>query len=160
MQFAQTIDENYPCAKVLMLYGPWAGKGIPLPKEEARYGLIQAFYDGLCQAKTTVSFIDGYEGGYEFTSYKSVLKGLYVAQNCKESSVDPDAYKNTIKNDFGIWVRPDVMKKEDFSNLLVYSMKECNEYVWIYTEDWPIDNEKVLEYVNAACEQVEKEKDV
>lgn len=148
-EFAEVVSSAYPNAKVLMLYGPWAvGK---LSREEARYGLLPAFYDGICKAKTNVTFIDGYEGGYEFTSYESVLKGLYICNKCSADSKYPTEYKKNVKIDFGIWVRPDVMSEENFAELLVNSLKECNEYVWIYTEDSPVEKVEVESYVNNAC---------
>ena len=153
-EFAEVINSVYPDAKVLMLIGPWAvGK---FSKEEARYGLMPAFYDGICEAKTSVTFIDGYEGGYEFTSYESVLNGLYRCKKCSTLSKCPAKYKKNIKNDFGIWVRPEVMSKEKFADLLVYSLKECHEYVWIYTEDSPVEKSDVKNYVNNACALVDE----
>lgn len=155
-EFADVICSNYPKAKILLLFGPWAtGK---LRKEEARYGLLPAFFDGLCKADTDLTIIDGYEGGYEFTTHESVLKGLYFSKKCYKDSRYPLEYQKKIKTDFGIWVRPNVMSKESFSNLLVDSLKECNEYVWVYTEDWPIDNEKVFDYIIDAGVKVEEER--
>jgi hypothetical protein len=155
-ELAEIICSNYPKAKVLLLYGPWAtGR---LRKEEARYGLLPAFFDGLCEADTDLTLIDGYEGGYEFTTHESVLKGLYTSKKCYKYSKDPLKYQEKIKNDFGIWVRPNVMTKESFSKLLVDSLKECDEYVWVYTEDWPIDNDKTMEYMITASSIVGEER--
>ena len=155
-EFAETINENYPAAKVLMLYGPWAiGR---FEKEEARYGLLPAFFDGLCQAETTVTFIDGCESGYEFTSYNTILRGLYNSKKCYKNSKFPSEYQKKIKADFGIWVRPEIMDKAVFAELLVNSLSECNEYVWIYTEDSPVDNPVVQDYVSNACREAIKKR--
>lgn len=155
-EFAETVCANYPKAKVMMLYGPWVVK--ISNREEDRYGLLPAFYDGLCEAETDLTFIDACESGYEFTSRISILRGLYDSKNCYKKSKYPKEYQKKIKTDFGIWVRPNVLSKDAFSDLLVNSLRECNEYVWIYTENFPLDDEDVFDYVNTATEKFEIEK--
>lgn len=155
-EFAKVVSASYPNAKVMMLFGPWViGQ---MPREEARYGLLLAFYDGLCEAKTNLTLIDACESGYEFTSYESILKGLYDSKKCYKTSKYAEIYKEKIKTDFGIWVRPDIMSKEAFSDLLLNSLTECNEFVWVYTENSPLDDDRVFDYINTACENVDKQK--
>ena len=83
---------------------------------------------------------------------------MYDSKKCYKTSKYAEIYKEKIKTDFGIWVRPDIMSKEAFSDLLLNSLTECNEFVWVYTENSPLDDDRVFDYINTACETVDKQK--
>ena len=144
-EFAEVINKNYPEATVLMMYGPWV---VAFDREEDIYGLLPSFYDGLCMAETSVKFIDGFERGYGFSDYESVVKGLYECKNCYKQSKYPEKYKQKIGCGFGVWIRTDFFEKNEFLNMLNASLCETEEYVWIYTETSPVDREDVLDYLS------------
>lgn len=144
-EIAELIDENYPGVTVMMTYGPWT---LNINREEDIYGLLPALYDGFCSAETSVKFIDGFERGYGFSNYESVVKGLFECKNCYKQSKYPDRYKEKIGCAFGIWIRPEIFKKHEFLDMLNASLCETEEYVWVYTENAPVDRADVLNYLS------------
>lgn len=146
-EFAEVVNENYPEANVLMMYGPWV---LYFNREEDIYGLLPAFYDGLCEAETSVKFIDGFERGYGFSTYESVVKGLRECKNCYKQSKYPEEYRKKIGCGFGVWIQPENLTKQEFRTMLNASLCETEEYVWIYTEGAPVERADVLDYLSGS----------
>ena len=153
-EFTELIEKHYPGATLMMLYGPWAaGLG-----EEGRYALLPAFYDGICEAKTTLNIIDGYEGGYDFADHESVIRGRFDCLNVAKNSKDPERYREVIRCGFGIWLRTYVLSDEGFAELLTNSLSESDEYVWIYTENSPVNREDVKKRLLVAFDELGKKR--
>ena len=140
-EVAEAFAKGDPDAVIMMMFASWIVK---LSPEEDRYGLLPAFLDGMCEAETKLTLIDGYEGGYEFTNRASVINGLYNIKvtGVSKSSI-PARYKKMIKTGFGVWLRPSVFSPEAFDRLLNDTLELSDGYVWIYLQDNPVTDEKV-----------------
>ncbi len=150
-EFAEVFAKAYPCAVIMMLYSNWV---LRLKKEEDRYGLLPAFIDGMCEANTSLTLIDGYERGYGFSDYESVVKGVYDCTNQTPlASSVPESYKKNMHYGFGVWLRTDFFTKEEFATLSLNALRETEEYVWFYTECSPIEREDVQEYFSCVGKQ-------
>lgn len=131
-EFAEAVEKGYPGAKMIILYCNWAAG---TKRDQTRYGLLAAFIDGMCESKTTLRLIDGYEGGYEFSDRNSVLRGLYhVTETARQFSLVPDIYAKRMEAGFGIWIRPNVMSAAKFADIAKNSLMESDGYIWLYTE--------------------------
>ena len=153
-EIAETISREYPNATVLLLFGNWV---VNLPKDEDRYGLLPALLDGMCEANTSLKLIDGYEKGYDFTDYESVVKGVFECEKLtvKQSDI-PELYSKTMHYGFGYWVRT----SQEFRKASLYPLFGTQEYVWYYTEVTPVDREDVHEYFLEISKEIERLKGV
>ncbi len=150
-EFAEALAKGAPDLQVMMLFASWVPRR---EKEYDVYGLLPAFVDGMCEAKTSLRLIDGYEGGYEFTGRESVLRGLYdIQRRAPAASLIPELYRKRMEPAFGIWLRPEVLSAGSFAELVRNSLSESGKYVWIYTENAPLTRPEVRQYLETMTKQ-------
>ena len=154
-EFMRAINAEYPDITILTLYGPslpylQAGKIEDL--EKADYGLLAAFYDGMCEAATSgATIVDGYESSYGFKTRKLFQDGRkLLLESSRRISTDPKAFTDHIRAGFGIyadkgWPERGGWHSDDFSKnywtpeslraSLAYALESSDRYVWIYSEE-------------------------
>jgi len=143
-EFMRAINSEYPGITILCLLGP------SFDRENEDYGLLPAFYEGMCrEADPNSRIIDGYEQAYHFKQEADFRFGRKVMkEEARKFFSDSSLYDKFIRPGFGLFLdaksrengwHPDEPEKNFFTaeqweksvNLaLLYS----DEYVWIYSE--------------------------
>ena len=144
-EVAEAFAAGHPHATVIFMFAPWV---LDFEKEQDIYGLLPAFLDGMCEADTSLKLIDGYERGYGFTDRESVLRGLF--DQCSRGparSLSPERYRQKMNVGFGIWIQFRGLQPEPFAKMALEALRECKEYVWLYTEKAPLDNAMTRTYL-------------
>ena len=108
--------------------------------QDAQYGLLPAFYDGLLDVMPAKAhFIDGYEFAYAFKKRRQFLDGYTrIHQAARTLSAVPDRYREKMKAGFGLWLdyqkQPDYFTPEEFRLAVTAALEVSDEYVWIYSQ--------------------------
>jgi hypothetical protein len=141
-QVMTAIAAHIPQAILLSLYGytlPMSELRRGGSLNEARYGLLPAFYDGLLEAMPSgARLIDGYESAYGFKERRQFLEGYReVHQQAVTLSAVPELYRKQVKAGFGLWLdnggKPGYFKPMEFQRAVSFALEISDEYVWIYS---------------------------
>ena len=137
------IAAYLPDARILSLFG----HTLPLSElrpgkrlQDAEYGLLPAFYDGLLEAMPSGAYlIDGYEFAYPFKERRRFLEGYQrIRQGGLQISAVPEEYRKKVKAGFGLMLdygdRPDYFTPEALRQALTYAMEISDGYVWLYSQ--------------------------
>lgn len=142
-QVMTAIAASLPDAVLLSLFGntlPLSELQNGLRLQEAGYGLLPAFYDGLLEAMPAgACLIDGYEFAYAFKEQRPFFEGYrQIHQEALALSAVPDRYEDHVRAGFGLWLdyrrRPDYFTPEELRRAVGYALEVSDGYVWIYTE--------------------------
>jgi hypothetical protein len=153
-QFMQAIVSAFPGAKILYTY---ATSVVALG--DTSFNLLPAFIDGMMDAAPNNTFIDGYEGAYEFKTGKEFAVARNVILNAATLSADPRRYQRKMKVGFGIYpharesneVLLDMTPGHDtseYNNLTPTELADAIQaaydnsdgYVWLYRFPWLVDS--------------------
>jgi len=148
-EFIRAINGQYPDITVLLTFG-YTITGVGGNLQEARYGLLKSFLDGMfAAAHEQTVIVDAYEGAYPFrqrnqfvSAYETVKEGMV------QYSGVPEVYRKRVQVGFGVWLDMNWRKfpwnVEDFSKnwftpqefaySLSCALDVSDKYVWIYTE--------------------------
>jgi hypothetical protein len=151
-EFIQAINKEFPDITILTLYGhslAYIQSG-PDGLKAAEYGLLAAFYDGICEAATPHTIlVDGYESSYAFWSNRQYQEGRKtILDQAKTISTNKKAFAKHVRAGFGIWADYDSGKRgwhpDDFSKnywtpgelraALSFALEASDQYVWVYSE--------------------------
>lgn len=150
----RAFQEEYPGLTILLTFGytlPRAETGGDLKKlPDAGYGLLPAFLDGMTQeAAGETKLIDGYELSYAFQTASQFEKGRKDFNTRTLPFVgNAELYREHFTQGFGLWIDQDWRKlgwnvenpaknfftPEKLQAATRLALKDCNRYVWIYTE--------------------------
>ncbi len=152
--FVEALQEEYAGIVVFLTFGyslPWAESNAgKRPLKDCPYGLLAPFLDGmLAKASPGITFVDGYELSYTYTDPQRFQK----ARETMETGVlpivaDAEAYRKKFRFGFGVWMDADwrgrgwntddfsknVWKPDVLETCVAEALKQCGEYVWIYSE--------------------------
>ena len=151
-EFIRAINREFPDLTILTLYGhslPY----IQSPTgdlENGAYGLMVAFYDGICEAASPGTIlVDGFEQSYGYRGREAFQRGRRdVLVHAKTLSTSPEAFAKYVRAGFGIWSdfnsgkfgwHPDDFSKNYFAPdelraSLAYALESSDAYVWVYSE--------------------------
>lgn len=142
-QVMTAIAAHQPKAVLLTLFGytlPFSefrgGKHL----EDAEYGLLAAFYDGLLEAMPDGALlIDGYEYAYTFKERRQFLEAYRrIHQDALQLSAVPEAYQQKVKAGFGLMLdygnRPDYRTPEALRQAVALALEISDGYVWLYSQ--------------------------
>jgi hypothetical protein len=141
-QVMSAIAAQLPDAVLLSLFGytlPLSNLQQSKNRQEAPYGLLPAFYDGLLEAMPAGSrLIDGYEYAYGFKERRQFLEGYrQVRQQAVTLSAVPELYRQRVKAGFGLWLdyggKQGHFKPVEFQRAVSLALEISDEYVWIYS---------------------------
>jgi hypothetical protein len=153
-EFVEAVQEEYPDIVVFLTFGyslPWVqSDGGKRPLEDCSYGLLAPFLDGMvAKAGPQITFVDGYELSYTYTDAERFQKAREtMSKGVFPIVADAEKYRKTFRVGFGIWMDADWRRRgwntEDFSKnvwqpemlekCVAEALRQCDEYVWIYTE--------------------------
>ncbi|MDD5704767.1 MAG: hypothetical protein PHR35_02500 [Kiritimatiellae bacterium] len=135
--------------------------------EEKVYGLYPAFIDGwLDAAPSTMTFVDGCEGGYLFNSAGEYLEQALAVKNVCQQLVSPAnraKYRAQVQTGFPIYLNVymnspgsnwslDMKGQSPLERLRVNldaALRVTDEYVWMYNEVyrwWPLSGREPMAY--------------
>ncbi|GBC84992.1 hypothetical protein HRbin11_01432 [bacterium HR11] len=142
-QVMTAIAAHLPRAVLLSLFG----YTLPLREvhrgrsiEEANYGLLPAFYDGLLEAMPAgATLVDGYEFAYPFKRRGQFIKAYReIHDEAVTLSAVPEEYRKKVKAGFGLWLdygnRPDFFTPDEFRQAVASALEVSDGYVWLYTQ--------------------------
>jgi hypothetical protein len=141
-QVMGAIAERMPNAALLVLYGytlPLRELQRSSRRQEQRYPLLAAFYDGLLEAMPSGGqFIDGYEFAYGFKEPRQFLDSYrQIRHDALAVSTVPDRYREKVRAAFGLWLdydkRPNYFTPEEFRRAVSQALEVSDGYVWIYS---------------------------
>jgi hypothetical protein len=142
-QVMAAISEHLSDVVLLSLFGytlplSEVRRGIRL--EQANYGLLPAFYDGLLEAMPAgANLVDGCEFAYPFKRREQFLEAYrQIHEEAVALSAVPEDYRKKVKAGFGLWLdygnRPDFFTPEEFRQAVAYALGVSDGYVWLYTQ--------------------------
>jgi hypothetical protein len=144
-QMMTAIAGALPDPVLLSLYGYTMPLGPEQDRvaslQDARAGLLPAFYDGLLEAMPAGGrLIDAYEFSYPFKKRSQFLDGYRrIHKEGLTLSAVPDHYRAKVRAGFGLWLdyykRPNYFTPEEFQRAVGYALEVSDEYVWIYTHE-------------------------
>lgn len=148
-EFMRAVNGEYPDITLLCLVGPALSWGHVDIKTD-RYGLLYAFFEGMCQAATPgTTIVDGFEQAYPFKERKQFQDGRkHVLEWSKTLFADPVPFERHMRAGFGLWMdfdsgkkgwHPDDIQQNYFTPAawrasLAYALEASDRYVWVYTE--------------------------
>ncbi|MDO8589512.1 MAG: beta galactosidase jelly roll domain-containing protein [Armatimonadota bacterium] len=151
-EFIRAINKEYQSITILSFLGPsWTYRdSLRGPLKDSDYGLLGAFFDGMCEAATAETIIvDGYEQSYGFRERRQYLEGRRnILERAKTISKYPKAYTKHMRAGFGMWVDNAVRQVgwniQDLAKnyytpaglraTVSYALEASDGYVWVYTE--------------------------
>ena len=107
--------------------------------QEAAYGLLPAFYDGLLEAMPAAAvLIDGYEHAFAFKRRNQFLNGYRsIHREAVKLSAVPERYRGKVRAGFGLWLdhkkQPDYFTPEEWRQAVSAALEVSDGYVWIYS---------------------------
>jgi hypothetical protein len=129
-----------PRVVLLSLFGNTAATRERASAEDAQYGLLPAFYDGLLEAMPPAArLVDGFEWAYAYKD-RAQFTGGYdeVHRDGVKLSAAPAQYLAKTQAGFGLWL--DRKKREytftarEWRRAVGAALDVSDRYVWIYTE--------------------------
>lgn len=141
-QVITAIAAHVPDAVLLSLFG----YTLPLSDlqrkklQEADYGLLPAFYDGLLQAMSAGShLVDGYEFAYGFKQRRQFHEGYQrIHEKALRLTAVPERYRDKVRAGFGLWLdhgrKWDYFTPEEFRGAVKDALEVSDGYVWVYSE--------------------------
>jgi len=152
-EFIRAINAEFPDITILALYGhalPYQLAQAAGGLDKAEYGLLAAFYDGICEAATPGTIlIDGFEQSYPFKSQQNFQDGRrIILRDARTISTVPDAFLKHVRAGFGVWAdfasgqlgwHPEDFTLNYFSPTslraaLSFALEQSDGYVWVYSE--------------------------
>lgn len=146
-EFMQAINAAYPEVTILLTYGYFLAYSSKKPLEQAAYGLLPAFLDGMLEAASPATLIfDGWEFAYGYKKEEEFQKAYEVMhQLLYERCEVKDAFKQHYRASFGLWLDKgkkwngtDISKNyftpQEFESSLRHALRRTDRYVWIYSE--------------------------
>jgi len=137
------VAAHLPRAVLLSFYAytlPLSELESAKPLEDALYGLLPAFYDGLLEAMPAgASLIDGYETAYAFKEQRQFLDGYRrIHEGAIKLSSLPDRYRAQVKAGFGLRLdhegKLEHFTPPEFRQAVATALRVSDGYVWIYSE--------------------------
>jgi hypothetical protein len=139
----KAIIADLPDARIFSLFG----HTLPLSElrpgkrlQDADYGLLPAFYDGLLDAMSAeANLIDGYELAYGFKERRQFLKAYrQIHDVAVELSAAPDRYREKVRGGFGLMLdykdNPNYFTPEELRQAVADALQVSDGYVWLYSE--------------------------
>lgn len=142
-QVMAAVAASLPDTVLLSLFGhtlPLSELQGGIRLEEAVYGLLPAFYDGLLEAMPAgAHLVDGYEFAYAFKEQRPFFEGYrQIHREALALSALPDRYQDKVRAGFGLWLdyhrQPSYFTPEELRRAVGYALEVSDGYVWIYTE--------------------------
>ena len=142
-QVMAAIAAHLPDAVLFWLYGytlPFSELRGRTSLQNAGYGLLPAFCDGLLEAMPPKArFIDGYEFAYGFKDRRQFLDGYRrIRQEALRLSAVPEVYREKVKAGFGLMLdyrgQQHYFSPAEFKQAVGYALEISDGYVWIYSE--------------------------
>lgn len=148
-EFMRAINKEYHDVTILSLVGP-ALSCLHKDIKEDRYGLLYAFFEGMCEVATPgTTIIDGFEQSYGYRDLKDFRYGRLIMRDYAKilfATKNRGEFTEHMRAGFGIWAdygiagwhtdcfamnyfTPDGLR-ESLSNAL----RASDEYVWVYSE--------------------------
>ena len=149
-QFMVAINAQYKDVTLLCLFGPsittFRLKEDGEPLAEQKYGLLPAFFDGMCEAATDgTTIVDGREGSYGYRDRSRYAWARQRVIDAKMASANPQAYQNHMRVGFPVWLdcrsssipwdstnfANNYYAPEQFRDCLTYALELSSKYVWV-----------------------------
>jgi len=148
-EIMRAFQKGYPNLTIFLAFG-YSAAGDPKYWQNAGYGLLPAFLDGIIQgAKGKTIIVDGYEMSYpgrtaaDFNGYYENIK----VRN-RELCTNPEKYQKYVSAGFGIWMdlnwnhtgwhtnnlSLNARTPADLQETLVNALTCSDRYVWLYSE--------------------------
>jgi hypothetical protein len=136
------IAAHLPHAVCFSLYGytlPLDNLKRSKSLQEAAYGLLPAFYDGLLEAMPAAAvLIDGYEHAFAFKRRNQFLNGYRsIHREAVKLSAVPERYRERVRAGFGLWLdhkeQPDYFTSEEWRQAVRAALEVSDGYVWVYS---------------------------
>ncbi|MBI2000155.1 MAG: hypothetical protein HYS69_03010 [candidate division NC10 bacterium] len=162
----RAVTEAYPGITLLLAFGPSASCLGRDPQPERTYGLLGSFVDGLLAgAGGRGTVVEGFEYSYPYRSCDRFQEAYaFLRGPCRELSLDPRRYDQSLEIGFGIWLdfdsgrtcqdpgvagrpcrwfdpslyppeRRDLVDPEQFARAVGAALSVSDGYVWIYTTE-------------------------
>ncbi len=142
-EIATAVRAHLPNATILALYGytlPLSEMRRGVSLEDAWYGLIPAFYDGVLEALPDgATFVDGFEFSYGFKERAQFVHGYHqVREEAASLSAVPALYRQKVRVGFGLMLdyedNPAYFSVSELRNAVAHALEISDGYVWLYSQ--------------------------
>lgn len=150
-QLMIAIAQVKPDIVVLMTYGPsypatQLSRGLKI--EQASYGLLPPFVDGMLERAGQATVVDGYEQSYGYRRHEDFAKGRrLIKEEAASLSRDPKLYRERLQAGFALWLNygarfderdfeKNYFTPDELEHALHFALRETDRFVWIYTGEF------------------------
>lgn len=146
-QFIEAMNEAYPDIRILLTFGYHLPYVERKSMEQAIYGLLPSFLDGLLEgASPNILIFDGWEFSYGYKNeeqfqdaYETIHQKGLERTNAKED------FLSHYRASFALWIdhgqiwkpnhyNENYFTPEQFENSLGFALNHTDGYVWIYSQ--------------------------